>query len=268
MKTAKNVKLNPISELILDIVNPDKMVVDITAESLKSYNVMETKEGILKVSSELYNSVGVLATLRESKGTSEEDIETLNKASNVVQNCANAWFMMLGSRDPKKAKETKRRPLYSVTKADFVILGELSADARTAVGGDLAKVQESFLKQLVFASARLIEGKPLERVSAAELKAAKTAFNKAKSDKAQQTRRKNEVEQTKADAENAKQKAKIEELEAKVKKYEENAIDVTKVIALINASHATEGEKLEIIQMLTGKNKKSEKSKPNKKSSK
>ena len=272
MKLQKNVKLNPISNLFLDIVNPDSETTAITAETLTKYGVTESKDGVLKTSTAMYKAVAVLATLRESKGTSEEDLEMLKVASDDVRKTAGAWFMMLGSRDPAKLKETKRRPLYSVTNADFVILGEISADARTAVNGDLAKVYEAFMTQLIFASARLIKGEPLQRVNQTDIKAARSALNKTKADKAAKTKEANakkaeenakkEAEakaEAKAEAE-AKDK-KIADLEKQVADYEAHAIDVMAVVTLVNKSHATAEEKQAILDALYGRTKKVEETK-------
>lgn len=265
MKLQKNVKLNPISNLFLDIVNPDSETTAITTETLTKYGVTESKDGILKTSTALYKAAAVLATLRESKGTSEEDLEMLKVASDDVRKTAGAWFMMLGSRDPAKFKETKRRPLYSVTNADFVILGEISADARTAVNGDLAKVYEAFLTQLIFASARLIKGEPLQRVNQTNIKAARATLNKTKADKAAKTKEAN----AKKAEENAKKEAeakaeaeakdkKIADLEKQVADYEAHAIDVVAVVTLVNKSHATAEEKQAILDALYGRTKKTE----------
>mgnify|MGYP004452293145 CR=1 FL=1 len=265
MKLQKNVKLNPISNLFLDIANPDSEVTAITAEILTKYGSVETKEGVLKVATALYKAVATLATLRESKGTSEEDLELLKVAAEEVRKTAGAWFMMLGSRDPAKIKETKRRPLYSVTNADFVILGEISADARTAVNGDLSKVDEAFLTQLVFASARLIKGEPLQRVNQSDIKKSRTTLNQLKADKAKKTKENNakKAEETakreaeaKAEAE-AKDK-KIADLEKQVKDYKEHTIDIALVVTLVNKSHATAEEKQAILDALYNRSKKDE----------
>lgn len=264
MKLQKNVKLNPISNLFLDIVNPDSETTAITAETLTKYGVTESKDGVLKTSTALYKAVAVLATLRESKGTSEEDLEMLKVASDDVRKTAGAWFMMLGSRDPAKLKETKRRPLYSVTNADFVILGEISADARTAVNGDLAKVYEAFLTQLIFASARLIKGEPLQRVNQTDIKAARSALNKTKADKAAKTKEANAKkaeENAKKEAEAKAKDKKIADLEKQVADYEAHAIDVMAVVTLVNKSHATAEEKQAILDALYGRTKKVEETK-------
>lgn len=60
MKLQKNVKLNPISNLFLDIVNPDSETTAITTETLTKYGVTESKDGILKTSTALYKAVAVL----------------------------------------------------------------------------------------------------------------------------------------------------------------------------------------------------------------
>lgn len=265
MKTAKNVKLNPICNLLFDIVNPEKEVVAITPTSLADAGVIETKDAILKMSTRVYTTAAYLATLRESKGTSEEDLELLKVAESNLKSALDAWFTMLGSRDPAKLKETKRRPLYSVTKADYIIIGEVSADARRDVNNDLSKVPESFLNQLIFASVRLVKGEPLRRTTDAEFKAARAKYNATKADKAKATKEANakkeaetakKAAETKA-AEEAKDK-KIAELEGQVADYKAHAIDVAAVVSLINKSHATAEEKQAIIDALYGRSKKAE----------
>ena len=268
MKTPKNVKLNPVCNLLFDIVNPEKEVVAITATSLANAGIVETKDAILKVSTRVYTTAAHFAMLRESKGTSEEDLELLKVAENNLKSALDAWFTMLGSRDPAKTKETKRRPLYSAQRADYIIIGEVSADARRDANNDLSKVPETFLNQLIFASVRLIKGEPLRRTTDAEFKAARTTLNKAKADKAAKTKEANAKkaeENAKAEAEakaevEAKDK-KIADLEKQVADYKAHVIDVMAVVTLINKSHATAEEKQAILDALYGRTKKAEETK-------
>lgn len=275
MKTPKNVKLNPVCNLLFDIVNPEKEVVAITATSLANAGVVETKDAILKVSTRVYTTAAHFAMLRESKGTSEEDLELLKVAENNLKSALDAWFTMLGSRDPAKLKETKRRPLYSAQRADYIIIGEVSADARRDANNDLSKVPEAFLNQLIFASVRLIKGEPLRRTTDAEFKAARTTLNKTKADKAAKTKEANAKkaeENAKKAEENAKAEAeakaeveakdkKIADLEKQVADYKAHAIDVMAVVTLVNKSHATAEEKQAILDALYGRTKKAEETK-------
>ncbi len=268
MKTPKNVKLNPVCNLLFDIVNPEKEVVAITATSLANAGIVETKDAILKVSTRVYTTAAHFAMLRESKGTSEEDLELLKVAENNLKSALDAWFTMLGSRDPAKLKETKRRPLYSAQRADYIIIGEVSADARRDANNDLSKVPETFLNQLIFASVRLIKGEPLRRTTDAEFKAARTTLNKTKADKAAKTKEANAKkaeENAKAEAEakaevEAKDK-KIADLEKQVADYKAHAIDVMAVVTLVNKSHATAEEKQAILDALYGRTNKAEETK-------
>ena len=265
MKIAKNVKLTPVATMVLDIADSNKEIAFITADTLKAYGITETKDGILSAATKVYKTGATLATLRESRGTSEEDLELLKVGEEEVRKACGAWFMMLGSRDPAKLKDTKRRPLYSVTKADYIIIGEVSADARNAVNGDLSKVYEKFLELWIIASARIINGEPLKRVSDADVKAAKSSYNKTKAEKAAKTKEANakkaeEDAKKKAEAE-AEAKAKddkIAKLEAEVADFKAHAIDVMLVVTLVNKSHATAEEKQAILDALYGRTKKAE----------
>lgn len=261
MKPAKNVKLNPICNLLFDIVNPEKEVVAITATSLADAGVVETKDAILKVSTRVYTTAAHFAMLRESKGTSEEDLELLKVAESNLKSALDAWFTMLGSRDPVKLKDTKRRPLYSAQRADYIIIGEVSADARRDVNNDLSKVPESFLNQLIFASVRLVKGEPLRRTTDSEFKAARAKYNATKADKAKATKEANAKKAEEAKAiEEAKDK-KIADLEKQVEDYKAHTVDVAAVVILVNKSHATQEEKQAILDALYGRTKKAEETK-------
>ena len=263
MKTVKNVKLNPICKLFADIVNPESPVTAVTAESLANAGCIETKDGIITTATRVYTTAAHFAMLRESKGTSEEDLEQLNAAEKNLKSALDAWFWLLGSRDPAKLKDTKRRPLYSATRADYIIIGEVSADARRDVNNDLSKVPDAFLNQLIFASMRLVNGEPLRRTTDAEFKAAKTAANKAKADKAAKTKADNAkkaTEAAKAEAESKAKDDKIAKLELEIADFKAHSIDVMAIVALVNASHATAEEKQAIIAALQGKNKPATKS--------
>ena len=268
MKPAKNVKLNPICNLFADIVNPESPVTAVTSEALANAGVVETKDNVLKVATRVYTTGAHFAMLRESKGTSEEDLEQLRAAETNLKSALDAWFTMLGSRDPAKIKETKRRPLYSATRADYIIIGEVSADARRDVNNDLSKVSEAFLNPLIFASMRLVNGEPMRRTTDAEFKASNTEPNKATADKAAKTKEAN----AKKAEENAKKEAeakaeaeakdkKIADLEKQVEDYKAHAIDVMAVVTLVNKSHATAEEKQAILDALYGRTNKAEETK-------
>lgn len=262
---AKNVKLTEFATLIMDIANPEKEVTAITKKSIEDYHVTAgTVDGIKKVSDAVYTDIAAMVMLREAKGTAEEDIEALKAAEDKARKAMAAWFFMLGSRDPNK-KDGKRRPLYSVTVPDLVLMGEVSADARSDAGGDINKVSDSFLKYLIFETARILNGQPLARINNAEFKKARKAANDTKADKAAKTKAANEKKaeaeaKAKAEAEaDAKAKDdKIAKLEAKVADFEAHQIDIVAVVTLVNKSHATQEEKQAILDALYGRTKKAE----------
>ena len=105
-----------------------------------------------------------MVMLRESKGTAEEDLPALKAAEEKARKSMAMWFYGLGSRDPNKA-DGKRRPLYSVTVPDLVLMGEVSADARADANGDASKISDCFLNYLVFETARILKKrKPLTKL--------------------------------------------------------------------------------------------------------
>ena len=180
---AKNVKLTEMAKLVMAIADPEQEVAAITKKSLEDFRVTGTVEGIKKVSDAVYADIAAMVMLRESKGTAEEDLPALKAAEEKARKSMAMWFYGLGSRDPNKA-DGKRRPLYSVTVPDLVLMGEVSADARADAAGDASKISDCFLNYLIFETARILNGQPLARISAADFKKARKAANEAKAKKA------------------------------------------------------------------------------------
>lgn len=264
---AKNVKLTELATLVMAIADPEQEVSAITKKSLEDFHVTGTVDGIKKVSDAVYADIAAMVMLRESKGTAEEDIPALKAAEEKARKSMAMWFYGLGSRDPNKA-DGKRRPLYSVTVPDLVLMGEVSADARADANGDASKISDCFLNYLVFETARILNGQPLARISAADFKKARKAANDAKAKKAADTKAANEkkaaekaAEEKKA-ADEAKEKDdKIAQLEKKVADYEAHSVDIVAVVTLVNKSHATQEEKQAILDALYGRTKKAEETK-------
>lgn len=268
MTNPKNVKTTELAALVLAIADPEQEVSAITKKSLEDFNVSAvTVEGIKKISDAVYSDIAAMVMLRESKGTAEEDIPALKAAEEKARKSMAAWFYGLGSRDPNK-KDGKRRPLYSVTVPDLVLMGEVSADARADADGDASKISDCFLKYLIFETARILNGQPLARISANDFKKARKAANDAKAKKAADTKAANEkkaadkaAEEKKAADEAKAKDDKIAQLEKKVADYEAHSIDIVAVVTLVNKSHATQEEKQAILDALYGRTKKAEEAK-------
>lgn len=264
---AKNVKLTEMAKLVMAIADPEQEVAAITKKSLEDFRVTGTVEGIKKVSDAVYADIAAMVMLRESKGTAEEDLPALKAAEEKARKSMAMWFYGLGSRDPNKA-DGKRRPLYSVTVPDLVLMGEVSADARADAAGDASKISDCFLNYLIFETARILNGQPLARISAADFKKARKAANEAKAKKAADTKAANEkkaadkaAEEQKAVEEAAEKDKKIADLEKQVADYKAHSIDIVAVVTLVNKSHATQEEKQAILDALYGRTKKAEETK-------
>ena len=87
------------------------------------------------------------------------------------------------------------------------------------------------------------------RESAGWKKAAKTANNQAKKEKASKTK---EANKKKADAAE-EQRVELEAAKAELKELKARTVNVQAVLALVMASHATPEEKKEIVTLLSGK---------------
>lgn len=247
----KGTKINKFAYFAYAFSDPNNEVSAVTEENLKTFGVVETKEAIVKTAESIYSAASTLASIRESMGV-KEDEKLLVAPSRELRQLMRAWFAMCGTRPPvmkpnKKYNEDEgRRPLYSVTDADLVLLGEVCADARNAVDNDLSKVGPEFLNRLVIMTGRLLAGKPLARISADDLKEARKEANRAKAERAKKTREKN----TKKASEAESVRAERDQLKAELEKIKASVIEMGPVIDAILNSHATYEEKEHILKLL------------------
>ena len=177
---------------------------DITKEQWESFAMAEKLDNVKQTAYNCYIAVGSLMNEREKQGLKEVDRTQLDLCEKVTRENMGAWFRLLGVRPPRK-DGGKNRPLYSVTEADFALLGEMFAQCK--VDDDTIGTAENVFYMLVGLSGRIINGEPLPRLTEGELKADKKARNAAKAKKAKETKEKN----AKAKAE--KEKAETDENE-------------------------------------------------------
>lgn len=183
----------------------------ISADELKKFDETITIKNLRDMSDRIYTDVAAVATLREISANSEkeEDKENLAIAVTNARKSLGAWFKTMG----KRTKDDKVKPLYNVTDADLVLLGEMAADARSMSNGNVANMADKFFELLVIQTGRLVESKPLARLSESDLKKAKAAVNKARKDKAAETRRKNAEQAAEEEKAQAEQAEKVEQAE-------------------------------------------------------
>jgi hypothetical protein len=183
--------LTALGKFAQDYADPDNELATITDENLRSYGVVESKAGLLNSARGIYLAANFMASCRESAGWEKENKAELDAAAADVRKKMNTFFKAFGQRPGRRAVDAAR-PLYSCTDADLFIIGENAEAARKKAadetGTNWEKVETFFLEYLVLSCGRLIAGKPLERVSEADFKAAKTANNKAKKEKAAKTK--------------------------------------------------------------------------------
>ena len=244
--------LTALGKFAQDYADPDNELATITDENLRSYGVVESKAGLLNSARGIYLAANFMASCRESAGWEKENKAELDAAAADVRKKMNTFFKAFGRRPGRRAVDAAR-PLYSCTDADLFIIGENAEAARKKAadetGTNWEKVETFFLEYLVLSCGRLIAGKPLERVSEADFKAAKTANNKAKKKKAAKTK---EANKQKADAAE-ETRNELEAAKAELKELKSRAINMQAVLALVMVSHATPKEKEEIVILLSGK---------------
>lgn len=247
----KGTRIHEFAHFACAFSDPENEISAVTEENLKKFGVIEPKEAIVKTAESIYTAASTLASIRESIGV-KEDEKLLVAPARELRQLMRVWFAMCGTRPPvikpnKTYKEDEgRRPLYSVTDADLVLLGEVCADARNAVDNDPAKIGTEFLNRLILMTGRLLAGKPLARISADELKEARKAAVKAKTEKAQKTREAN----TKKASEAESVRAERDQLKDELEKLKARVIEMGPVIDAIQASHATAEEKEHILKLL------------------
>lgn len=249
---ANKLTLTALGKFAQDYADPDNELATITDKNLRSYGVVGTKTGLLNSARGIYLAANFMASCRESAGWEKENKAELDAAAADVRKKMNMFFKAFGQRPGRRAVDPAR-PLYSCTDADLFIIGENAEAARKKAtdetGTNWEKVETFFLEYLVLSCGRLIAGRPLERVSEADFKAAKTANNKAKKKKAAKTK---EANKQKADAAEETRKE-LEAAKAELKELKSRAINIQAVLALVMVSHATPEEKEEIVTLLSGK---------------
>lgn len=249
---ANKLTLTALGKFAQDYADPDNELATITDENLRSYGVVESKAGLLNSARGIYLAANFMASCRESAGWEKENKAELDAAAADVRKKMNTFFKAFGQRPGRRAVDAAR-PLYCCTDADLFIIGENAEAARKkaedGTSTNWEKVETFFLEYLVLSCGRLIAGKPLERVSEKDFKAAKTANNQAKKEKAAKTK---EANKQKADAAE-ETRNELEAAKAELKELKSRAINMQAVLALVMASHATPEEKEEIVTLLSGK---------------
>lgn len=241
--------LTALGRFAQDYADPENELATITDENLRSYGVVESKAGLLNSARGIYLAANFMASCRESAGWEKENKAELDAAAADVRKKMNTFFKTFGQRPGRRAVDAAR-PLYSCTDADLFIIGENAEAARKkaedGTSTNWEKVETFFLEYLVLSCGRLIAGKPLERVSEKDFKAAKTANNQAKREKAAKTK---EANKQKADAAE-ETRNELEATKAELKELKSRAINMQAVLTLVMASHATPEEKEEIVTLL------------------
>lgn len=175
------IKLYPFGELILAGGS-------ITAAAFKKYGVSESVEHIRKLSDTVYSTASILATARE-QGASGNEVRNLSKK---LRNALHHWFIAVGTKPNPDPKKDDRIPCFCPTDADLVIIGELCADARRN-DADLTRISARFLALLTTETLLLLTSDEKRRgITAADIKAARDAAQKAITEKANRTRKENE----------------------------------------------------------------------------
>lgn len=168
--------LTALGRFAQDYADPENELATITDENLRSYGVVESKAGLLNSARGIYLAANFMASCRESAGWEKENKAELDAAAADVRKKMNTFFKAFGQRPGRRAVDAAR-PLYSCTDADLFIIGENAETARKkaedGTSTNWEKVETFFLEYLVLSCGRLIAGKPLERVSEKDFKAAK-----------------------------------------------------------------------------------------------
>ena len=176
------IKLYPFGELIL-------AGGAVTAAAFKKYGVSESVEHMRKLSDTVYTTASVLATAREQSASNNE-IRSLSKK---LRNALHHWFIAVGTKPNPDPKKDDRVPCFCPTDADLVLIGELCAEARKDASADLTKISTRFLGLLTAETLLLLTGTEKARgITAADIKAARDAAQKAITEKANRTRKENE----------------------------------------------------------------------------
>ena len=186
-------------------------------------------------------SVSHMMELREANA--EKD--NIANAEKTVKALVDSFYLEIGTR-PAHTKGEKARPAYGMRFADYALFGEMVNTALTLVNNDISKVTDKFLEILIVATNRLLNGNALSRISEADIKKAKAEIVKARAEKSAET--KSETKSKLALAEE-----KLVNAEKTIEAMKAEAIDISVLISMINNSHATDAEKLEMTKFITGK---------------
>lgn len=175
------IKLYPFGELILSGAS-------LSATSFKKFHVTESLDNIRKLSDTVYSTASILATARE-QGASSNEIRNLSKK---LRNALHHWFFAVGSRPNPDPEKDNLIPCFCPTDGDLVLIGELCAEARKDASADLTKISARFLGLLTAETLLLLTGTEKARgITAADIKAARDAAQKAITEKANRTRKEN-----------------------------------------------------------------------------
>lgn len=176
------IKLYPFGELILSGAS-------LSAASFKKFRVTESLDHVRKLSDTVYSAASILAIARE-QGASNNAIRILSKK---LRNALHHWFIAVGAQPNPNPEKDNLIPCFCPTDADLVLIGELCAEARKDASADLTKISTRFLGLLTAETLLLLTGTEKARgITAADIKAARDAAQKAITEKASRTRKENE----------------------------------------------------------------------------
>lgn len=221
-----------------------------SVEGLKVDGGLEDKaaENLLSAALDVVEKAGRLADLREAAkvdpAPNSDAWQAVKTAERDLKDTVNALFMWAAWRpgNPRKNGEVPKKPCYKMQSgADFTIIGEIAQEARKA-GKDTDKKAAELL---CLAIGRILTGKPLGRVSKADIKRAKEAAQKTAKEKREQTAKRNAE---KAAAAEQAEKEQAEQAAA-------YAARVAKLARMIETSAASDEEKQAMLAIIAEMNK-------------
>lgn len=199
---------------------------------LDNFTTHEDGEQYRRAASALY--VAALA-MNEGRESRSDDVDFVAALEADVKKAADEVFLLCGTRPTnKKTKDGDviLRPCYKARQADFSIIGEFAGEAMRTASSDV-NAADRFAESFALVIGRMFNGQGFGRITAAELKEAKKIATEKRNQKARNTRAKNQEEQEAA-AEEEKQK------------QETRQTMLEEILAMVNASHATDDEKTAI----------------------
>lgn len=251
-KSESKIKLTRTGDFFAKVADSESSVT-YSASALEKYAGKTAATAYARDAFQLYKYASLAADLREAGDSS------LPAAEAALKEHADTMFKAMGTRPGKKDADGKEtlRPAYGVRTADFVIFGEIAADARNTASSPEA-VPEKFAELLAVAVGRILAGKPLGRISVEALRESKEAANAAATAKRAETKKRKE-EKAAAEQEEAEKKAAAEKEAAEKEEAEKNAMRerLLRISAqsqdlkvYVNASHASDEEKAHIVSVL------------------